>query len=642
MCGIAGIVGLWNGSSSPQLLEGMRKVLKHRGPDDFGYLLCCNQHATVGRTLELGTSYDLACAHLRLSILDLSPAGWQPMCTQDGRYALLFNGEIYNYLELRKELEAEQIEFHTHSDTEVLLQALVLWGDGAFQKLVGMFALAFVNTVQNTLLLARDFYGIKPLYFSKCGSSLAFASEIKAILTLPGRAWIANPETLFKYLRWGRTSNGRETMVTGIEQLNPGTCMTVHLGNGLITEPRSYWLPQPRLAESIPFEDAVQTTRDLLLDSVRIHLRSDVRIGAALSGGVDSSGIVGMISALQPDVELRTFSFIARGTRFSEERWIDEVTRGRRILSYKICPSLPELQTAVENSLEAQDEPFSSMSVIAQNLVFRKAACEGVKVMLDGQGADEIFGGYDLYRGVRLAQLLRSGDFAGSLRFLSSASEYPDSPPLRLLSWTGEFLLPDKAKVLFRKLSGKGLVPSWMNSFWFNQNGVKICSPRSMRPGMRLQELLHDELFGMMLGDLLRYEDRNSMFYSIESRVPFLNPQITNFISRLPDSYLMSPEGETKNVLRHALKPFVPSSVLERREKFGFEAPQSDWLRALLPDIQETLQEFGWQDLPFLAGGKTVYRALVSHENSLSVMEQTWWRWYNLARWSRRHHVSLC
>jgi asparagine synthase (glutamine-hydrolysing) len=314
MCGIAGYV---TGSDPRPVAAFQRSVLRtlaHRGPDDAGWLT----DRDVGTGDTAGEPGRWGLLHRRLAILDLSAFGHQPMRSPDGRYAIIFNGEIYNYVELRRELEKEGASFASQSDTEVLLRAYAHWGPACLPRLVGMFAFAITDRDRRRMFLARDPFGIKPLYYARPGGAFAFASEIKALRpVVSGRV---RASRLLDYLRDGLTDHGGETLLEDVHQLPAAHWMEVDLDTGTPTQPHRYWDIHLDRRTDVSFPEAVARIRELFLDSIRLHLRSDVPVGAALSGGIDSSAIVAAMRAVEPRANLHTFSFVADAPAHGEEQ----------------------------------------------------------------------------------------------------------------------------------------------------------------------------------------------------------------------------------------------------------------------------------------------------------------------------------
>ncbi|MBV9894536.1 MAG: asparagine synthase (glutamine-hydrolyzing), partial [Chloroflexi bacterium] len=653
MCGIFGLVD----RAQPVDLRLARKagrMLRHRGPDDEGYLVATwspsrAEHYGGDDTVASLNLPDLdSCdwagpgvvlAHRRLSILDVSPAGHQPMSTRDGRYWLAYNGEIYNYLEIRDELTALGRQFHTRCDTEVLLEAYAQWGVDALARFVGMFSFAIVDLQMKTLVLARDFFGIKPLYYTRTASGLAFASEIPPLLEVPGVKRTANPRRIYDYLRFGLTDHGDQTMFAQIEQVPPAHYVRIQLDRDAPSAaPVKYWsLQSGSLASQLSFNEAADRLRNLFLESVGLHLRSDVPVGACLSGGIDSSAIVcGMRAVGGPGLTLNTFTYVATDPRLSEERWATIASQSASALMHTVGADPSELVNDLEGLIAVQGEPFGSTSIFAQNRVFRRAHENGIKVMLDGQGADEMFLGYPIFHSLRVARLLSRGRLYEGLRFAARATANGPSFASILL-YAGGRLAPAQVQPMLMRLVGKPAEPPWLNAAWFRRHGV----PLLLRDQSVDESLLRCESLRAVtetsLPSLLRYEDRNSMAYSVESRVPILSPRIAEFAFGLPDEYLLSDRALTKSVLRSALRGLVPDIILDRRDKVGFETPQGAWLARLRPHLRSVLGTYLAQRWGPLNGAQVC--AALDAESDLRNLSRPVWAWYNLVRWADHFDV---
>ncbi|MEK6249976.1 MAG: asparagine synthase (glutamine-hydrolyzing), partial [Planctomycetales bacterium] len=432
MCGIAGII-----SERPDLasqLQAMSDRIVHRGPDDEGYLLWDGQGpVSVDRTVRPLPNCLLGMAHRRLSILDLSEAAWQPMSSSDGRWHLVFNGEIYNYVELRSELEKLGNQFTSSGDTAVLLAALKQWGMAALPRLVGMFAFALLDTQQRKLFLARDPFGIKPLFYTCSDGHFSFASETKALWALTDHRFTINPTRLFQYLRFGITDHGSQTLVKNMNQVPAASYLEVAVDNPADIRCETYWRLDPQTRHDLSEEEAAEELKRLFLESVQLHLRSDVAVGAALSGGIDSSAIVCAMRQLGGNnLDLNTITYIAPGSELDEEHFADIAALSANANRIKTSASSSDLTSELEALIEAQDEPFGSTSIFAQRRVFQAAADAGIKVMLDGQGADELLGGYQYFVAARLASLVRQGKFIQAFQLLQNVQPpigYSSVPP---------------------------------------------------------------------------------------------------------------------------------------------------------------------------------------------------------------------
>ncbi|GEM82840.1 asparagine synthase (glutamine-hydrolyzing) [Meiothermus hypogaeus] len=633
MCGIAGIVLHKPGSLNwaANALQG----LYHRGPDDHGWLTL-DQATDKGKDWS-DASGSVLLVHRRLSILDLSALGWQPMSSPDQRYHLVFNGEIYNYLELRQELQALGHCFRSHSDTEVLLAAWAQWGVQCLTRLVGMFAFAVLDRQNQRLYLARDYFGIKPLYYAQFDEGIAFASEIPVLLELPGVGRQVNPNRLYRYLRFGLTDDGSETLFAQVQQLPPAHYLELQLGSPQLSSPQRFWQPNPEPIFEGSFEEAAESVRAQFLENVRLHLRSDVPVGAALSGGIDSSAIVMAMRYLEPGLELHTFTYVA-DHGVSEESWAELVGKAARVKAHKVKPSAGELVADLDHLVQVQGEPFGSTSIYAQYRVFRLAQEAGIKVMLDGQGADEILAGYAVYGGARLASLLRQGRWFEALAFLR-ASRLEPALKDTYKSALG-FLLPPSLEPLARRLIGQELAPGWLNVDWFQEKGVALASPRALHGREVLREELLQSLTETSLPKLLRYEDRNSMAHSIESRVPFLTPRLVELILSLPESYILSPSGQTKAVFRRAMQGLVPQAILERKDKVGFATPEQHWLEQLAPWVEQQLKSETLYRIKALKP-ELLRQELAAVMARRKPFDARVWRWVNLIAWARTFDVRF-
>lgn len=627
MCGIAG--GYWPAgpAAAPQQMCQGLDALRHRGPDHQGY----QEIAMADGAVLLG--------HARLSVIDLSEAAHQPLHTGDGRYAIVFNGEIYNYLELRAELEQAGVRFATRSDTEVLLAAWAAWGVGALRRFIGMFAFVLVDRQRQQLVAARDGFGIKPLYFAQDPDGFRFASELPALRALRTGASPLNWQRAYDYLVHGEYDFGDDTFVEGVRSLTPGHLLTLDLRPGAAPQLQEWWAPRTQPSAEVPFEAAAQALRTLILDNVRMHLRSDVPLGAALSGGLDSSAIVCAMRHLEPDADIQTFSFIATGASVSEEQWVDRVNQHVGARGHKVSVAPEELAADLDDLIASQGEPFGSTSIYAQYRVFKLARECGMTVTLDGQGADELLGGYNAYPGQRVRSLVEQGRPAAAWQFLHAWSRWPGRSLGQGLKRVVGAYSDGQLHRFLRRLDGMDNAPDWIRPGLLREAGVDLEMPLQRngydRPGRRMMGSLAGSLRQRGLPALLRHGDRNSMRFSVESRVPFLTHQLADFTLGLPEEYLVSLQGQSKHLLRAAMRGIVPDDVLDRKDKIGFATPEQQWLLAMADTVRGWLAEdIG---LPFLDQQRVVaaFDAIVAGRTTY-----TWqvWRWINFIRWYRGLH----
>ena len=624
MCGILGSFIIHPHSRSTLIFQRGLEKLSHRGPDDRGYV-----------SIDLSGS-ELLLGHTRLSIIDLTVGGHQPLESRCGRYTLIYNGEILNYRELRGELRELGFEFQSESDTEVLLAAWIAWGESCLPRLVGMFAFVVFDRVERALYCARDAFGIKPFFYRHDKSYFYFGSEIPAILELCELRVAPDHQRGYDYLISGLYDKGPDTFFDGIKQLLPGHLLRTRLdGRQEISVSRWFW-PNIEQTSTLTFQDAADQLRTLFLDSIRLHLRSDVPIGAALSGGLDSSAIVCAMRHVEPDMPIHTFSFVARDSRFNEEQWINTVNGAISAIPHKIHISQDDWISDLDDLIKTQGEPFGSTSIYAQYCVYRHARAKGITVTLDGQGADELLAGYSGFPAQRIRSMLSTGHAIHAIRFLRAWSKWPGrslSDPLKQLISP---LVPAKVRGLARKLDGRDPLPEWLNNElvieagmnrYTHERGQSMAVPR----GRHLMNTLRTALTGYGLNELLRHGDRNSMRWSVESRVPFLNPNIANFLLSLPEEYLISNNGETKHIFREAMRGIVPDQVLVRKDKIGFEAPEREWLFAAGGSIKRILKSADQVPLLNSTSCASLILSFIRGEDGIGSRQA--WRIINYIRW---------
>ena len=552
----------------------MLVALRHRGPDDEGVEV-------------LGT---LAMGMRRLSILDPTPAGHQPMASADGRAWIVFNGEIYNFQELARELETAGCRFESASDTEVILAAYTVWGPECVERFNGIWAFALWDTERELLLLSRDRFGVKPLFVAESAGRLAFASEIKALRRLP---WVSDEpdvSTVRDYLVDERVDHTDHTFFRAIRQIPTGH-------NLIVTREAQrsvrYWGPPPLSDDARARPDAtdarrIDEVRDLLVDAVALQLRSDVTVGSCLSGGLDSSSIVSIAAGLR-DGSIRldpqhlrdreTQPHMAFFAEFHDEgiderRFVDAVASAAGLEVRSTTPTAETFRRSIGEIVRAQDEPFTSTSIFAQYEVMRIAHEAGIKVLLDGQGADEMFGGYHPFLALAAASGALQGDGLArrmaARAFLGSPSE-----AMRIAS-----NLVLKGRPIPRRFRRNRMPDSWVGEGLRRSESLE--RPIHDIPGTPLAQGLWRQIASDNLPMLLRYEDRNSMAFGIEARVPFLDHRLVEASLLLPDR-LKAARGERKIALRRAVAGVVPQVVLDRTDKIAFQTPERDWLLGI-PD----------------------------------------------------------
>jgi asparagine synthase (glutamine-hydrolysing) len=544
MCGIAGTLDLAPGlAPAEDLVASMTDMLVHRGPDDAGML--------VDGPLTFG--------HRRLSIIDLSAGGHQPMSTPDGRLWIAFNGEIYNYLELRTELVSLGCTFETQSDTEVLLTGLAVWGADVFPRLNGMFAFALWDRARAQLVLARDRFGVKPLYYCEAAGRLRFASEIKALLVDPDVPRRPNLPRVAEFLAFGIADHTEETMFEGVRQVRPGAFVTARPFTGL--DPGTTWY-RPRAARPPQRASVPQVLRTVLESAVSVRLRSDVPVGVALSGGLDSTSVMALAAAERRSHGLPPLeSFTARSAdpRLDESGLAVGMAAAAGSVTHQVLPTAHDLVSELDSLLWHMDEPVHSSSVFGQRKVHELARAHGVPVLLDGSGGDEVLSGYHHFHyAPLLLSYVRGGDLVAFVRELRTRKRIHGIPHRELLAHVAKRLL------------GRGpRTPSWLLP------SVRV--PPHPVPAAGLEG---HQSFGLFVAPLPAYNhhsDRNSMTFSIETRNPMLDVRLVELVRGLDGRHLLR-NGLTKWALRNAVADVLTEPVLRRTEKQGFTTDQGLWL----------------------------------------------------------------
>jgi asparagine synthase (glutamine-hydrolysing) len=648
MCAIAGIYSLAGRPVELRTLETMVRVQAHRGPDGEGYVLLDPSAREKPLAIKgpgtpaAGARRALGLGHRRLAIVDLSPLGHQPMATEDGRNWVTYNGEIYNHIELREELRGKGHRFRSASDTEVLLAAYREWGDACLARFNGMFAFALWDGVRRRLFCARDRFGEKPFYYHWDGEHLFFASEIKALLAASVRA-AANPRVVFDYLDGAYLDHTEATFFDGIRQLPPAHALSIE-GDRLALA--RYWeLPDAAEDGSRSSREAAERFRDLFREAVCLRLRSDVPIGTCLSGGLDSSSVVCVANELMfvdravpralVGTRQRTFSSCFDDPAYDERRFIAPVLGKTGAESHYTFPDPKELAGMLSKLVWQQDEPFGSTSIFAQWCVMRLAAQRGVKVLLDGQGADELLAGYQSFFGARFADLLARGRAVALLRELRAYRRLYGPVSRYAIARLARALLPVALVGRVRsRLTGSA---GWLAADFRRQWGdapAQTVSAGPRRSCSHVRRLQHELLTGKGLRALLHYEDRNSMAFGVEARLPFLDHRLVEFVYGLDESQKIR-DGWTKVVLRDAMDGILPDAVRWRADKMGFVTPEAFWFRTTLRDpAREILADRRTRARGYL-DVDAVLRAFDEHAAGRADHSPAIWRWLNVELWCR-------
>jgi asparagine synthase (glutamine-hydrolysing) len=604
MCGICGIINFNGGPVRESEIRYMMNAVKHRGPDDDGLFL--------DKNIGLG--------FVRLSIIDLSPAGHQPMVSDDDRYVIIFNGEIYNYIELRRELKLNGgYHFHTKTDTEVLLNAYRQWGRECLHRFNGMFAFVIYDKKTKELFVARDRFGIKPFYYHLDQNRIIFASEQRAILPfLANRA--PNSRAIYEYLVYNRTDQGDYTFFQDIRKLPHGSRAMVKDGELKIEK---WYVLKDHLKE--PFSDA-QEFYHTFKESIKFRLRSDVPVGVCLSGGLDSSGIVSVLIKEFNKRDINTFSAVyEKGDEADESVFIDEFKRELKNM-YFINPSAQSLMADLKSFIDCHSEPVATLGSYAQFRVMQLAK-DHVTVTLDGQGADEQLAGYHYFFASYFKGLLKSAGFLNLIKEMAAYIRIHRS--LTVIKYLGLYMAPSFLKDRLSKISH-----DYIDEDFYREGKMYSDLKTGLyNPGNLNESLIQH--FEFKLEHLLKWEDHNSMWHSLESRVPFLDHHLVERTLSLSPGKIIK-QGTTKYILRQAMKGILPEPIRTRRDKIGFATPWDKWFKtaAFKNFIFDILHSAAFKERGIL----NVEKCLKGFENFISgkiSIPKEVWKWVNLELWFR-------
>jgi asparagine synthase (glutamine-hydrolysing) len=568
MCGIAG--ELSKTSINQQQIRNAVSLLRHRGPEGEQFWF----------------DEGIAFGHTRLCIIDLSERAAQPMHYGD-RYTIIHNGELYNYLEIRKDLEKEGLSFASDSDTEVIVAAYGAWGTNCLKHFDGMFAFAIWDRKEKQLFAARDRMGEKPLFYYYDGTRLLFASELKA-LWLMGVKKEVNSSMLYNFLTIGYTSNPSdpsETFFEDVEQLPAASFLLFHQDTHRLSI-ETYWQVYSEVDHNINEQDAIQQFDRLLQDSVNKRLRSDVPVGSSLSGGLDSSTIVAYCSGLSGNqYSHKCFTAVFEGFRKSEEAYASIVAKKFNLDHHLVNIQPGDVPELMHDMMRFQEIPVGSASALAQYKVFEAAKAAGVTVLLDGQGADETLAGYHRYYKWYWQELYRNKKLSAS-RELESARAIGVKENFSIAGRMASLFPEFAASILQTRKSKKALTQWGLHpDFAFrNKRNLYYATPASFD----LNGALYYNTFVNGLDELLRLADRNSMAHAVEVRLPFLGHELVEFLFTLPPSLKIN-QGWTKWILRKAMDEKLPGSITWRKDKTGFEPPQKTWMQQ--PGVMDSIMK---------------------------------------------------
>jgi asparagine synthase (glutamine-hydrolysing) len=600
MCGISGIINRDRSSVAPDAIRRITDLVAHRGPDGEGFYF--------------GPGF--AFGHRRLAILDVSGAGHQPM-HWGGRYVITYNGEVYNFVELKAQLLRFGYRFDSDSDTEVILAAWDKWGPACVERFNGMWAFALYDVQRRLVFCSRDRFGVKPFYYGERAGRFVFGSEIKQVLAGLGGPAVANLAVVRDFLVEGLHDHTSATFFDGVRALKAGHNLVYRLDDHSREERRWYELATRPELPAMGERAATSLFLHDLKESVRLRLRSDVKVGTCLSGGLDSSSLASLSAALyhaSNDGRFQAVHADPGEQALDESGFARELADSHEIELRVIEPSLEDFVSAGDAVAYCQEEPFAAASIFMQFFVFKKAREIGCKVMLDGQGGDEVLLGYERY----FVAWLRSLAPWRALRELFAIRRH-----------TGFSLRTQLVRMVYFS-SARVRIASLRRRYAF----VKDCHLRDFPNIHALAQATGDvramqklEIEAFQLPHLLRYEDRNSMHHSIEARLPFLDYRLVETCYGL-DASLKIHRGWTKHLLRVAMHKLAPAAILWRTNKLGFEAPEATWIRAMRPAMDATIH------------ASAIIDHMCKRDIDLDRIDRaTLWKLYSIAKWEQVYQV---
>ncbi len=654
MCGIAGIFNC-NQNIKPEWIIRMNNALKHRGPDDEGFLAINTKAREIytlagpdskvnnARIEVFGQDVNLFLGHRRLSILDLSSLGHQPMSNNDETLWIIHNGEIYNYVELREELKTLGYDFHTNTDTEVLLAAYEEWGENCLNKLNGMWAFVIYDKRKNVLFGSRDRFGVKPFYYYLDSELFAFASEIKSLITIPHINTSVNSKAVFDYFVFNWQESEEEGFFKNICELQPSHGFHYCLSTKAFKKWKYYSLKYSESWQSFDKSNLKHFTekiKELVLNAVSLRLRSDVPVGSCLSGGIDSSTIVCIINKILENESIaqigerqRVFTACYENDKaIDESKWAGLVAESTKTSWYRTFPNTKDFLEDLEDLVYTQDIPFGSTSIYAQYRVMKIAKESNIKVLLDGQGADELFAGYQAYYRTFFAEILKNINISTFVRELRNLDNSSINMRFLLTSlaklYSARFFPPPIKRYLF-KVNNKEF--KYLNTDFWDENSERLELLKD-KADTSLNHMLHKHINRQSLKSLLRYEDRNSMRFSIEARTPFADDiELIEYVFQIPSVYKIH-NGWSKYILRESIKGLIPGEIRLRKDKVGFATPEFRWLN----EMKNEFKEYITTDLKEFINTKKIledWDLLINGQVKSGIT--TIWRFINFAVWKK-------
>lgn len=612
MCGISGILVKHCTAIGNDIVQ-LNNRLKHRGPDDEGYVLINKQNAQsfAGSDTPIETlnnqnfycpkehisntidSHFLALGHRRLSIIDISANGHQPMCTKNKQFWITFNGEIYNFIELRRELQRFGHQFYTESDTEVVLKSYEQWGTDCMLHFNGMWSFVIYDAQKNILFGSRDRLGVKPLYYVINSDSFIFASEEKALCQ---SRWVntgLNNRAVFDYLALSHAEPESEGFFKSVFAVKQGHSFIFDIPNFNYSEHQYYTPFQTKSDHQISYDESVIQLHNLLVNAINIRTRSDVEIGSCLSGGIDSSIIVMLLDRFFKEGKAsylpKVFTAVYPNSKIDEEHWAKQVVDATSVRWFKTGPTGLDLVSDLNDLIYAADSPISSTSTYSQYRVMKLASEQGAKVLLDGQGADELFAGYDVFYSVFYNELLVRFKLILLIKELKQSGKFWQHIKKWVLTDI-QMMLKRLPSPLSKKLYEAAITELQYLKPEFKREFLYRFGQLTFPFGSNLNTTLKKYAFGEKLQVMLRLEDRMSMHFSVESRTPFADDTaLLDFALNIPATFKIK-NGVRKYILRDSVKNILPLAILQRTDKIGFQTPEFEWLKSLTSEIPNLIE----------------------------------------------------
>ncbi len=553
---------------------------------------------------------------------------------KNNRYEIIFDGNIYNSDDIKFELKSAGMKLKENSDPELALNSWVLWGESGLRKLIGSFSFAIYDKERKKITLIRDAFGSRPMLYSMNKNKIIFSSDQEILLKLKEGNLEANWQKSYDYLVHGNSGNPEHTFFQGVNNLNSASLIIIDLKKWKIENKKRWWSLPIKKNTDITYDEAVAKTRKIFIQNIKLFIKDKPSFGVTLSGGIDSSSIVGVIKYLYPKIKINTVSYVIPNDKLSEEKWIDKTANYFEAKKYKISANEDKLLQDLLDLIKTRSEPFGSTSIYGQYQIFKLANEKKISVLLDGNGADLLMVGNFGYPGQRLLSLIESRQYLLALKFARNWSRWPNRPYIRSWMHLGQILLPKSIYSFLRYLSGRNCCPQWINRSFLvakkivaEEKRFKLSDTAHKR---RLAEYLIYCTHNKLPIESLRHTQGVSKRFLIESRTPFLTIEFAEFLFSLPEEYLISNAGETKHIFRDAMKKIVPNTTLKRRGKGAFETPEERWLKNLSKKLR-TIIELS-TEIPIINRAELLKNFDLMAEGKIKFSKQMW-RWINYIIW---------